>query len=489
MVYNYINKLDKQVNETLILYKNLAKLTQPMIKYIIFILSLLIFTTCFLLIYYCLMSTENTIRYNINNNGTSIANNNENINNGFFVNLVLPIIIYGLLCPVLSTICSSIFKIFFENLIQKIKTKHLYFKHIIKHNSIYSYLFFHKINIIYPCLFLFIYHLNNYIKLIYILIYFCFQFNRIFIFYTNTIDCKIISIEKCYDDKDNFWNFELEINTNNEKKTIFKRFSDFKKLSNNAIYNNIKLPTSSWLLKPNNINDVTKRAEGLNQYIKQITTHDSLLQDSVFFNFINDSKSTANNIVLEKEFILDKSSENSINENTISEKYNIMYSNIDKIKEQCKLLLKTHIDEIFILNEINYYNSLKKRIFIISNNSIYKIKYYVTHHLFEIRNTIQFSSIKYAEYSRINNTTTLCDQNILIIYYNKENIKLTSLNETYYYSIHSIMELLKKNNIQVLNIDNINIDNGLGITENIFNSTLFHSIKDTYYSSYLYFNN
>ena len=166
-----------------------------------------------------------------------------------------------------------------------------------------------------------------------------------------------------------------------------------------------------------------------------------------------------------------------------------MYSNIDKIKEQCKLLLKTHIDEIFILNEINYYNSLKKRIFIISNNSIYKIKYYVTHHLFEIRNTIQFSSIKYAEYSRINNTTTLCDQNILIIYYNKENIKLTSLNETYYYSIHSIMELLKKNNIQVLNIDNINIDNGLGITENIFNSTLFHSIKDTYYSSYLYFNN
>lgn len=47
MVYSYFTKLDKQVNETLILYKNLAKLTQPMLKYLIFILSLLIFTSCF----------------------------------------------------------------------------------------------------------------------------------------------------------------------------------------------------------------------------------------------------------------------------------------------------------------------------------------------------------------------------------------------------------------------------------------------------------
>ena len=86
-----------------------------------------------------------------------------------------------------------------------------------------------------------------------------------------------------------FWNFELEINTNSEKKTVFKRFNDFKKLSNNTLYNNIKLPTSSWLFKPTNINDVTHRAVELNKYISQITTHDSLLQDSVFFNFINDT--------------------------------------------------------------------------------------------------------------------------------------------------------------------------------------------------------
>ena len=460
MVYSYFTKLDKQVNETLILYKNLAKLTQPMLKYLIFILSLLIFTSCFLLLYYCFIS---------NNNPISSKQN-------MFTDVVLPIIIYGLLCPILSSIMSSIYKIFCDNLIQKIKTKHLYFKHIIKHNSIYNFLIFHKINIIYPFFYIFIHFCNSYIQLIYILIYFCFQFNRIFIFYTNTIDCKIISIEKCYNNNDNFWNFELEINTNTEKKTIFKRFNDFKKLSNNSLYNNIKLPTSSWLFKPNNINDATKRAVELNKYIEQITTHDSLLQDSVFFNFINDNTTNnTNNIILEKDFI-----------NT---NYDNIYSNIDKIKKECSLLINKSISNIFILNEINYYNSLKKRIFSITTDSIYKIKYYITHNIFEIRLIIPFSSIKYVEYSRINNTNTLYDYDILIIYYQDSNIKITSLNESYYYTINSLLEILKIQNIKIINIDSIHIDNGLGITENIFNNNIIDSIKNTYYNSYLYLTN
>ena len=197
MVYSYFTKLDKQVNETLILYKNLAKLTQPMIKYLIFILSFLIFTSCFILLYYCFIHTDN-------NQSTEINNSINYSNNNLFTNVILPIILYGLLCPILSSILSSICKLFFDNIVQKIKTKHLCFKHIIKHNNIYNYLFFHKLNIIYPLFFIFIYHLNNYIKFIYILTYFCIQFNRIFIFYTNSIDCKIISIEKCYNNNDNF---------------------------------------------------------------------------------------------------------------------------------------------------------------------------------------------------------------------------------------------------------------------------------------------
>ena len=438
MVYSYFTKLDKQVNETLILYKNLAKLTQPMIKYLIFILSFLIFTSCFILLYYCFIHTDS-------NQSTKINNSTNYSNNNLFTNVILPIILYGLLCPILSSILSSICKLFFDNIVQKIKTKHLCFKHIIKHNNIYNYLFFHKLNIIYPLFFIFIYHLNNYIKFIYILTYFCIQFNRIFIFYTNSIDCKIISIEKCYNNSDNFWNFELEINTNSEKKTVFKRFNDFKKLSNNSLYNNIKLPTSSWLFKPTNINDVTHRAVELNKYISQITTHDSLLQDSVFFNFINDTKTETNNIVLEKEFIHDLDNEDEkIN-------YNNIYSNINNIKNKCKLLLQQPIENIFILNEINYFNTLKKRIFIITQNTIYKIKYYITQNIFEIRLSISLSNIKYAEYSRINNTITLCDESILIIYYNNnDNIKITSLNQSYYYNINSIVELLKSQIFKLL---------------------------------------
>ena len=251
MIYNYINNLDKQVNETITLYKNLAKLSKPMIQYIIFIISLLVFTCCFLILFYFInTNTEfyvtNTHNNNLNNNNNNLNNNNNNnLNNKneFFINVVLPIMLYGLLCPVLSTIIGAICKIFFDSIIQKIKTQHLYIKHIVKHNNIINYIVFHKINIIYPALYLFISNLNDFIIYTYILIYLCIQFNRIFIFYTNSIDCKIISIEKCYNNNDNYWNFELEINTNHETKTINKRFNDFKKLANNYNYNNIKLPS------------------------------------------------------------------------------------------------------------------------------------------------------------------------------------------------------------------------------------------------------
>ena len=36
--------------------------------------------------------------------------------------------------------------------------------------------------------------------------------------------------------------------------------------------------------------------------------------------------------------------------------YNNIYSNINNIKKQCKLLLQQPIQNIFILNEINYFN-------------------------------------------------------------------------------------------------------------------------------------
>ena len=139
MVYNYINNLDKQVNETLTLYKNLAKLSRPMIQYIIFILSLLVFTCCFILLFYCFSNDSNNYESSYNNfTNTNLVNNND-----LFINIILPIMLYGLLCPILSTMISGIFKIFFDTLLQKIRTKHLYIKHVIKDNNIINYLIFH----------------------------------------------------------------------------------------------------------------------------------------------------------------------------------------------------------------------------------------------------------------------------------------------------------------------------------------------------------
>ena len=475
MVYNYINNLDKQVNETITLYKNLAKLTRPMIQYIIFILSLLVFTCCFILLFYCFSNDSNDYEYSYNNfTNTNLVNNND-----LFINIILPIMLYGLLCPILSTMISGIFKIFFDTLLQKIRTKHLYIKHIIKDNNIISYLIFHKVNIFYPFLYIFIYNLNNFIIYTYILIYLCIQFNRIFIFYTNTIDCKIISIEKCYNNNDNYWNFELEINTNLEKKTINKRFNDFKQLSNNYHYNNIKLPTSSWLFKPNNIDEATTRAVELNKYIKKITNDDQLLQNSVFFNFINTNTNTntaneINNIILEKDYI--------------NNDYLKIYNNIENIKKQCSLLINDTIKHIFIFNEINYYNSLKKRIIIFTNCSIYKIKYYITLNIFEIRNIIKINNINNIIYSTINNTNNFYKKKILVIYYNDTYLQLISLSDTYFYNINSLLEVLLNLDINIEYTDNFNIDNGLGISEIVLNSNIVDLFKNSYYKSISIFN-
>ena len=159
MIYSYISNLDKQVNETITLYKNLAKLSHPMIQYIIFIISLLVFTCCFILLFYCFTYNDyNSLKSSNNFMNTTIINHNE-----LFINIILPIILYGLLCPILSTIISGVFKIFFDILLQKIKTKHLYVKHIIKDNNIINYLILHKINLFYPLLYIFIYNLNNFI--------------------------------------------------------------------------------------------------------------------------------------------------------------------------------------------------------------------------------------------------------------------------------------------------------------------------------------
>ena len=44
----YFNKLDKKVNETLTLYSEIGKMTKPMFNHILLLISIIIFTSCFL---------------------------------------------------------------------------------------------------------------------------------------------------------------------------------------------------------------------------------------------------------------------------------------------------------------------------------------------------------------------------------------------------------------------------------------------------------
>ena len=460
MVYNYICNLDKELNETINLYKNVGKLSIPILKYLILILSFFICTSCFVLLYY--ISTYNTC-----------SNTNIHINN-IFTDIILPIIIYGLICPIFSVIIGGIFKIFIDNFIQQIKNKQLYLKYIQhnQYNNLISYLFYNKPQLYYCFLYLFIYFLPFYFHFIYLFIYIFIQISRLFLFYKNKINCKIISVQNCYNNKENFWNFDLEIDINSEKKIISKRFNDFKYLSHNLI-KNIKLPTNNWITKPITLTDAKIRAQELNKYITNITESDSILNNSTFINFINttNTNSNTNNIILEKDYINNIDIINNINN------INNIYSNIDNIKYNCSKLINEPILNLFILNEINYYNSIKKRIIILTENKLYKIKYYITFNTFEIRKIINFIDIDYIEISTIKNTFYSYNTNILILYFKNQDIKLTSIDTSYFYNIYSLLNIFNNKSIIIINTDSIQLNNGYGITENILNNHIFQSIR------------
>ena len=108
-MFRYFKKIDKQINETLNIYQELGRMSLPFFKYILFIISFLVVTSCIAI----LLSFFSD---------SSITNDN----NSIWINYSLPIIIYGITCPIISTVISSIFKLFMEFQINNIKNKHRY---------------------------------------------------------------------------------------------------------------------------------------------------------------------------------------------------------------------------------------------------------------------------------------------------------------------------------------------------------------------------
>ena len=403
-----ISKLDKEIHDTIFLYKNLA-------------LSIFIFFIFYFIIF---------IHFLVNN---SIP--------FYFINF-------------------SFFLLFLFYLhFLSIKNKPLY----LKFKNTLNYLFIYNFYIHTPFLLLIYY------SYYFIFIYLFIQSYRFYIFSINH-SIKVINVQKCYNNNQNFWTYDVEFNNGIETKIITKRFSDFKNFSTkfNLNFNYIK-----WFFYPKSHDDVISRANQINLYLKTISTHNSILYTSVFKSFIT-NKENDNNIIFEKYNILDNNHNNDNN------------NNIEHIKKECSILINKTIDNIIILNEINYYQAEKKRILTFTSNCIYKIKFYITNNLFEIRESINYSYIDYIEISVIKNTFYFKNKKILIIYYKNKIQQFISINTNNFYNIDSAIDLFKQKKIIIIYTNDYYINTGLSITENILNNNSYKLIKNIYSDYYKY---
>ena len=256
----YFRKLDKQINDTLNIYQELGKMSQPFLKYMLFIVLFLLVISCIAI----LVSLFDNIL-------------SEDEPERFWKDYSIPIIIYGITCPVISTIISVIFKIFIEYQINNIKNKRKYIykkygkypvinKEII---NITKYIIYSKSIIIFPLTSLFLLlPINSTINFILI---FLTNISTILIrvsyYYDNCIELNIIGVEKYYDQNEFYWRYLLSVQyPNEEKRIIKKRFNDFKGL-HYKLDTNDKLPTSEWLYSPDNIEEASERGKKLNTYM------------------------------------------------------------------------------------------------------------------------------------------------------------------------------------------------------------------------------
>ena len=99
-MYHYFRQIDRKIQNTLNIYQDLGKLSIPFFKYVLIIISFLIITSCLAIISSLTFKSETS-------NG-SYYNFEDNI----WINYSLPIILYGIIVPVISTIITIIFKFF-----------------------------------------------------------------------------------------------------------------------------------------------------------------------------------------------------------------------------------------------------------------------------------------------------------------------------------------------------------------------------------------
>lgn len=481
----YFKKIDKQINETLNIYQELGRMSLPFFKYVLFIISFLVVTSCIAIL--LSFFSDNSIT---------------NDSNTIWINYSLPIIIYGITCPVISTIISSIFKLFLEFQINNIKNKHRYI---------------YKKSGKYPSLRLEIYNICNFIILsrniliiplslgfillpidtmyIYLLMSISIVFSILYklsSYYDSFIDCNIIGVEKCHNDKEIFYRYCMEVQYPNENKRIIKkRFKDFKKL-HTKLDNIETLPTSNWIIKPNSFDDVESRGKQLNIYMKNILGKKENMTNSLFYSFFKEEEEKIsqkpmilekNQIILEQDQISKKHLEQMIDDE----------NHINNLELKLSELIDDTIMGIYILYEINYFTVLKKRFFILNDYFLYKIRFDRIRKQFSIRRVIPLTNMFKVEKTIITNTNEFLNKEMVIIYYLLDNeinqLLLISLNTNLNYNINGIFNHLKevlKDGCNFIISEKYELDIGYGITETIVHNPYIKNAKNIIVQNLIY---
>ena len=96
-MFRYFRGINRHIHDTLNVYQELGRLGFPFFKAVLILISFLITTSCIALI----------LSFFVENSVSMDANS-------IWINYSLPIIIYGVICPFISTLISLVFKMFLE---------------------------------------------------------------------------------------------------------------------------------------------------------------------------------------------------------------------------------------------------------------------------------------------------------------------------------------------------------------------------------------
>lgn len=471
-MFRYFRGINRHIHDTLNVYQDLGRLGFPFFKAVLILISFLITTACIALI----------LSFFVENSVSMDANS-------IWINYSLPIIIYGVICPFISTLISLVFKMFLEVNIGNIINKYKYQKKkegkpvdLLRESfKIVKFIACSKISIyiLSSVSFLFL-PFNTVINWIFMLtfIFFCIV-RKLIEYYDNSVDCFIESIEKCYTDDNVFWRYNINIKyPHEERRIVTKRFKQFKKLHNDLEIEDT-LPTENWI-KPFDLDEAEERGKELNTYMNNILTNKDVMSNSVFYSFFKEKEEEDEE--LNEPLIIEKKKIETIFED---EELPCDNKHDKMLKIQIGSIINEDITKILILYEVNYYTAFKKRFFVICKDSLYKLKYDKFYNKFYIRAYVRMNNFYRVEKTKIINTQYLRDKEVLILDYkvNGERLRfmLTSLSDEKNHNINTfyndLENYIKNKKCRFLVTEGHVFDNGIGISEKMYHNSVTKSVK------------